>query len=219
MALSTVVFDFDGTLHDSMQVYPRALKAVCQGLMDRGLVERREMGDGEIAGYIGLTTKEMWQTFAPDLDEATQRQSGIEVGRTMDELIANGESKLYDGVPDMLQRVFDMGLDLVFLSNCRIAYQEVCRKAFGMDAWFSAYYNSEEAHDLPKEVIFERIAEVFDGDYLIVGDRDKDLQIAQVHGLPSIGCLYGYGSREELACATYLVESPGDVANIIETLL
>ena len=93
------------------------------------------------------------------------------------------------------------------------------RRAFGFDAWFDGYYTSEQFGGIPKEQIFETIRADFDGPYLVVGDRDKDLAIAQVHGLPSIGCLYGYATKPgELDDATVKVEKPEDIAAAIEQL-
>ena len=105
---------------------------------------------------------------------------------------------------------------LVFLSNCRNAYKDAVRRAFGFDAWFSAYYTSEQFGGIPEGAIFETIREEFPGPYAVVGDRDKDLAIARVHKLPSIGCLYGYGSAEELSGATLLAGKPSDIPSLIQ---
>jgi phosphoglycolate phosphatase-like HAD superfamily hydrolase len=42
-------------------------------------------------------------------------------------------------------------------------------------------------------------------DAVMVGDRASDLQGARDAGIPFVGCLYGYGSREELSTADLLV--------------
>ena len=48
-----------------------------------------------------------------------------------------------------------------------------------------------------------------------MGDRYKDLALARAHDLKSVGCLFGYGSREELADATALVSSPAEIVDAI----
>jgi phosphoglycolate phosphatase len=92
------------------------------------------------------------------------------------------------------------------------------RRAFGFDAWFAGYYTSEQFDGIPKEEIFKTIRQDFPGPYAVVGDRDKDLAIARVHKLPSIGCLYGYGSAEELSGATLLASKPSDIPSLIQNL-
>jgi phosphoglycolate phosphatase len=216
--VATIIFDFDGTLHDSMYIYREALRRGYQWLVDEGMAEPRAFSDKDMEANIGLTPKEAWARMAPDLPWSITGQAAARVGAVMDELIDNGTARLFPGVPAMLQRVKDAGHTLVFLSNCRNAYRDAVRRAFGFDAWFSGYYTSEQFGGIPKEEIFETIRADFPGPYIVVGDRDKDLAIARVHGIVGIGCLYGYGSREELADALYLADTPSDITYLIEQM-
>ena len=54
--------------------------------------------------------------------------------------------------------------------------------------------------------------------YIVIGDRDKDRMLAEAHGLPFIGCLYGYGSREELEGADALVNDPLEIVQAVEVI-
>ena len=212
----TVIFDFDGTLHDSMHIYRVALNRGYQMLVEQGKARPRELTEADMEANIGLTAEEAWTRMAPEIPWEVSREAAVRVGVVMDELIDDGTARLFPGVPEMLQQVKDAGHTLVFLSNCRNAYRDAVRRNFGFDAWFSGYYTAEQFDGMPKEQIFEYIRKDFPGPYVVVGDRNKDLAVAQVHGLPSIGCLYGYGSREELAGATFLAEKPDDIPALIE---
>ena len=217
--MATIIFDFDGTLHDSMFIYREALNRGYQWLVDQGKARPRVLTEADMEANIGLTSEEAWTRMAPEIPWSVSKGAAAQVGIIMDELIDNGTARLFPGVTEMLQQVKDAGHELVFLSNCRNAYRDAVRRAFGFDAWFSAYYTSEQFGGIPKEEIFETIRQDFPGPYVVVGDRDKDLAVAKVHGLPCIGCLYGYGSREELAGATLLAERPFDISCLIEQAL
>ena len=216
-SVATIIFDFDGTLHDSMYIYREALNRGYQWLVEQGQARPRVLTEADMEANIGLTSEEAWTRMAPEIPWSVSKHAAARVGGIMDELIDNGTARLFPGVPEMLQQVKDAGHTLVFLSNCRNAYRDAVRRAFGFDAWFDGYYTSEQFGGIPKEKIFEAIREDFDGPYLVVGDRDKDLAVALVHGLPCIGCLYGYGSREELAGATMLADEPSDIPSLIES--
>ena len=217
--MATIVFDFDGTLHDSMYIYSRAFARGYDYLVEQGVAEARTFANSEIANNIGLTAEEAWTTLCPQIPWSESSKAAVVVGQAMDELIWDGTARLFPGVEQMLAEVHDAGHQLIFLSNCRIAYQEAARKTFGFDRFFAGYYNSEQFGGIPKEQIFETIASDFEGPYIVVGDRDKDLAIAHTHGLPSIGCLYGYATKPgELDDATVKVEKPEDIAAAIEQL-
>ena len=55
---------------------------------------------------------------------------------------------------------------------------------------------------------------------LMVGDRKHDILGAKANGIRSMGVLFGYGSREELAeaGADCIAETPADVLKIIEKM-
>ena len=217
--MATIIFDFDGTLHDSMYIYRKALNCGYQMLVDQGKATPRVLGEQDMAANIGLTSQEAWTRMAPEIPWEVSREAAKRVGEVMDELIDDGTARLFPGVSEMLAQVKAAGHTLVFLSNCRNNYRDAVRRAFGFDDYFDAYYTSEQFGGIPKEEIFETIRLEVPGPYIVVGDRDKDLAVAKAHGLPCIGCLYGYGTPEELAGSTYLARSPGEIAPLIERAL
>jgi phosphoglycolate phosphatase len=212
---STLVFDFDGTLHDSMYTYRQAFPSGYQTLVDAGLVRPRSFTREELAGNIGLTAREAWGRLVPEIPWEVASRGAAAVGAAMRRLIADGSGRLFPGTDRMLDALKETGHEMVFLSNCATPYQETARKAFGLDRWMSGFYNAEEFGWIPKERIFETIRQEHAGPYIIIGDRYKDILVAHVHGLPCIGCIYGYGTREELESATYLAGSPEQVVELV----
>lgn len=216
MGASTIVFDFDGTLHDSMYIYRIALLRGYQLLVDRGVAPPREFSDSYIMGNIGLNCEDAWERMCPDLPWSVTTEAADRVGQVMDELIDDGTARLFPGVPDMLEQLKGGGHELVFLSNCRNAYRDAVRRTFGFDRWFGHYYTAEQFGGIPKERIFETIRDEVPGPYIVVGDRDKDWALAQAHGLPFIGCLYGYADEGELDGVRYLAKDPLDIARLVD---
>ena len=55
------------------------------------------------------------------------------------------------------------------------------------------------------------------GKSLMVGDRKHDVLGAKAHGIPAVGALYGYGSREELvdAGAVAIADTVADLVPVI----
>lgn len=216
-----LIFDYDGTLHDSIKVYAPALRRVYADLAAAGHVPLRNFSDEDIGKWLGWSPKDMWNAFAPDLPDELKLDSIAAVGRGMLQGIAAGNSELYPGTEDVLAELRGAGHTLIFLSNCRHDYMEAHRANFGLDRFFSGFYCSEDYGQIPKPRIFEHIRDdLADGDagkneFVAIGDRLHDMELAYEHGLRSIGCLYGFGDSDELKDATAKASAVTEIPAII----
>lgn len=50
---------------------------------------------------------------------------------------------------------------------------------------------------------------------IMVGDRIFDFEGAEKNGIPSVGVSYGFGTPDELKKATYVVDTPAAIADIV----
>ena len=107
----------------------------------------------------------------------------------------------------------------MILSNCRHSYMEAHRTALGLDKWVDDYFCGEDYGFIPKEDIFTLIMQKYPSrSFVMVGDRASDIAAGVKNGVPSVGCLYGFGSPEELAQASCTVSSPRGLVTAIEKL-
>ena len=58
----------------------------------------------------------------------------------------------------------------------------------------------------------------YDGPYVIIGDRYSDMETAVIHKTSSIGCLYGYGSEDELKNADIKVKDIDGLKRAIRSM-
>mgnify|MGYP000393984806 FL=1 len=56
----------------------------------------------EIAGWLGLNSKEMWNTFLPELDQSYKEQASRMVGDLMVRQIRKHKAVWYPGAEEML---------------------------------------------------------------------------------------------------------------------
>ena len=117
-----LLFDYDGTLHDSLRIYAPALQTAYDRLVRLGYVEVRRWSADEVRQWIGLSPGEMWDRFLPDLPLAEKQTSGALIGDRMLALIRQGQAQLYPGVPEVLDSLRDRGYRLLLLSNCPVSY-------------------------------------------------------------------------------------------------
>ena len=211
-----IIFDYDGTLHNSIKIYEPAFKRAYDYLVSNGYAKERVFKEDEISRFLGFTAKEMWDTFMPDLPEDEKKKCSLIIENAMLQYIDEGQAELYDGVLENLSKLKKLNYKLIFLSNCKISYMKKHIDIFCLDKYFLEFYCSEDFNFIPKYEIFRLIKEKYKGDFIIIGDRFVDIEVAKKHKLFSIGCGYGYGNANELKDADYIIDNIKEIIDIRE---
>lgn len=209
--MANLIFDYDGTLHESLRIYAPSFRLGYSNLVSRGLAPDIEFSDAEISRWLGFSVKDMWESFMPELPQAERDLCGEIIGDEMVRVTLSGEAKLYPGAEAVLRQLRDLGHNLIFLSNCKRSYMRAHCEYFGLKQYFSAFYCTDDFDFNPKWQIAESILAEFPGRSIVIGDRLQDIEIALRHEIPSIGCAYGYCKPNELKDATILVFSVEDI--------
>ena len=79
--VKTIIFDYDGTIHNTLGIYEPAFREAYQWLAKQNVVEEQKIETAQIAGWLGLNSKEMWDTFLPELDQRYKDQGERDRGR------------------------------------------------------------------------------------------------------------------------------------------
>lgn len=201
----TLFFDYDGTLHDCIRIYAPAFRKVYQELVAAGITQPKQYLDQDISPWLGLPAQEMWEQFLPELAQAQKDYYGMRIGAEMFHLVSSGCAALYPGTEDTLHALREQGYRLIFLSNCQRGYMEVHRRTFHLTKYFSNFFCAEDFPGKAKWEIYQSVRHRFPGQHVMIGDRQKDMEIAQRFNLPAIGCTYGYGTPDELKTASHLI--------------
>ncbi|MBP3746757.1 MAG: HAD family hydrolase [Ruminococcus sp.] len=216
--MANIIFDYDGTVHESMRTYAPAFRDTMKWLSDNGFIADKDYSDSEISHWLGFNSTDMWGQFHPELSPEIREKARAMLGENMAARVENGEGGLYAGIEDALLSLKASGHTLIFLSNCRIHYMERHRRVFRLDRFFDSFFCCEEYGFIPKYEIFRRFSDQFEGDFIVVGDRFHDIDTAVQNGLHSVGCGYGYGSEDELRCADIIVTSPAQIPDAVNAL-
>lgn len=216
--MANLIFDYDGTLHNSMLTYAPAFRNTMKWLSDNGYIAEKEYTDDEISCWLGFNSTDMWNAFHPELDPEIREKARLMLGKDMAERVDRGEGALYDGAEEVLSELKRSGYTLIFMSNCRFHYLERHKRVFGLDRFFDYFYCCEAFGFIPKYEIFRKIAHNHTGSFTVIGDRFHDIEIAVRNGLTSIGCAYGFGSSEELSEADIIVDNIKDIPEAVKQL-
>ena len=203
--MTNLIFDYDGTLHESIKIYAPAFRKAQKYLVSEGLTEEKDWAEDEISKWLGYNSDDMWNMFMPLLPRDIKDECSGMIGNEMIRLTQAGAARLYPNADIVLDCLKDKGYNLILLSNCKRRYMEAHVKHFNLDRYFAAFYCSEDFMFIPKHEIFNEVRLNHFGEYVVIGDRFHDMEIAQKHKLKSIGCSYGYGEKREISKASTII--------------
>jgi phosphoglycolate phosphatase len=205
----TLLFDLDGTLSDNFEGIANCI---------RYALERMNVPDPGLAALracVGPPLRETLPRFIGNGDAATTERAIAHYRERYSEL-GWRENTVYDGVPDMLAAA-GRASPRVFL--CTTKPQPYAAKIvahFGLAGFLSGVYGTsldgrlDDKADLLAHLL---ASEGLQGEQcLMIGDRKHDVRAAQINGARSLGVLWGYGSRAELAeaGAEALIAAPAE---------
>lgn len=215
---SYVFFDLDGTVCNTEE---GILNSVTYAVDRMGL---RRQDRSEMLHFIGPP---LARTFAADygLTEADARRA-VDFYREYYAATGIFESHLYDGIPELLDRLRGAGYTLA-LATCKPTVSAVrVLEHFGIRDRFEVVSGPEfdgtreEKHEVIAYAM-EQLGAADPGRILMIGDRRDDVLGAARCGIRCAGVLWGFGSEAELtgAGAAVLLHTPAEADGVIEKML
>ena len=196
MKYELVVFDWDGTLLDSAGAIVRAIQSSCQDL-DLPIPD-----DARARHVIGLGLADALRHAVPEL-KPDNYQAMIE--RYRHHYLAGDQTlKLFDGVPEMLDRLASAGHVLaVATGKSRLGLERAFDHS-GLRRFFQASRCADECHSKPHPQMLEELMAEFGvtADMTVmIGDTSHDLLMASNAGVDGLAVTYGAHPHEHLlAC-------------------
>lgn len=215
--IRTILFDYDGTLHDALHIYAPAFRKAYEYLVKNGHVEERSWSDDEISKFLGQTPKEMWDAFGKGLPESVKREASSIIGSEMERLTNEGQTRLYEGTIETLRELKRRDYLLVFISNCRNYYMHAHTQLFSLGRYFDHMVCSESYPGIEaKEKVLETLKPELVEEMVIIGDRHHDMTAGKHNNIHTIGARYGFGDDEELSDADRTIDDIREVLDIFK---
>ena len=206
-----VLFDLDGTLTASGPGITRSVAAALDAL------RLPPLEDTALLRFIGPPLLDSFRDIA-GLDEATALEA-MAVYRGYFVEYGMFENAVYPGIPGVLRELVDTGRRLAVATSKPLPYAVPIIEHFALAEYFEAVFgpaidgDGTEKGDVVAQALIALRAEL--DDVVLVGDRSHDVVGAHENGIPCIGALWGYGSREELADAEALAADVDELAALL----
>lgn len=208
MKKPVLIFDWDGTIADSMDL---CVEEVRQSLQQLGLppvsLELMRACNGptfeETVPMLGVP-----EHLAQRYMELRQ-----EFGLTLCETV----NHLFPGIREMLLRLKEKAV-LCIASNGTGEYIAHCCEVFGTQGIFTQIEASKPGRS-KAQAVAEILAAHQGAQAIMIGDRLGDLNAGKANGLPTICCTFGYGNEAEWAQADRLAHTTQELEALLEEFL
>ena len=195
-----IIFDFDGTIHKSNEIYEKAFYECLK-------INNIKKPNLNPSLYLGYPPRAIWDDF---LDQSYDKEKLIKTTGDLMILYMKDFGSLYKDCEKVLN-ILKKKHKLIILSSCSKRYIDSARKIYKLDSYFSKYLVGEDYNYKSKKDII-KINQI--NDFIIVGDRFSDVDAGFSNNNLSIFAKYGYGKESECEKASYKIDKISDLLNI-----
>lgn len=211
---STVVFDLDGTLLDTLDDLADSVNAA---LLAHGLPLRTRE---EVCAFVGNGMKNL-VTLASGLQDEAEIEKLLKTFKAHYAVHGKDKTKPYEGIITLLRALKAHGVKTAVLSNkADFATKELVKEYF--DGLFDEVVGENEANGIRKKpcpdalfTIMQRLG-ITKEETLYTGDSDVDIRTAENAGVACVSVTWGFRDEAFLLKngATMLVPSPEEILDI-----
>lgn len=207
------IFDLDGTLLNTIEDLANACNyALEQFSFPTHEIERYKT-------FVGNGIYKLVERSLPE-DKKELSESVVHIFKQYYNKHMMDMTKPYDGIIELLDILKDKGIKLAVVSNKQHEFTiEIVEKYFGNRFDIVLGHRTGFKAKPDPESVLEVInkSNVSKEECIYIGDSNIDIITAKNACVKSVGCVWGFRGREELAKegATYLVESVDELKSII----
>lgn len=214
MKYAVILFDLDGTLTDTVLGVTSGIK---YALSKFGITDDNHE---RLVSFIGAPLLLAFQKhYSLSEDEARQ---AIVYYREYYKDTGIFETIVYEGIPDLLERLKNSGKRLLVATLKPTYFAELVLKQYDLREYFDFVFGPDlDSEGLTKteiiSVALARLPEVPKEHIVMIGDRYHDIVGAEKNGIDSIAVSYGFGTIEELqqAAPTHMASSAKELMTLL----
>lgn len=213
VAVQLVVFDLDGTIIDSAPGIGATANAALAEFSYPPLTPV------ELAGFIGPPLRESFAHLSVDPADVDALVLAYRRHYAGGHLY---NATVYDGVEQLFSELRARGIRVAVATAKQERFAVRILEEFGLAAFFDTIGGTDHEQERTTKAqvvaeVLQRLGTTDPDSVLMVGDRHHDAHGAAVHGVATIGVLWGYGDRDELlgAGVLHLVEHPSEITVLI----
>lgn len=216
MKYRAIIFDFDGTLVDSLDDITDAMNRVLE--LNGFPSHTRE----EYRLIVGRGIRDLVIRSLPPGEAGggtVDRVHGMYLAGYRENCLA--KTRPYAGIIPLLEKLRDMGITLAILSNKAQEFTRYMADALFPPGLFSVVSGGRDGvPSKPDPYLALEIAGILGidpGAFLLAGDSASDMMTARNASMTGVGVLWGYRDRDDIESggAGYVIVQPSDMLDLL----
>lgn len=209
-----VVFDVDGTLHDTFRWWAPVIRTGLQRFCREHGIDAPMPSVAEAEAVVGMKDAGVWAPFLPEPHKHRWQDLRAVVLPLEVEEVSRGVDYLFAGVRPLLVHLRAIGVKVALASNCRRTYMGAMQQGQGLAA-ISDWQFCLDSPGVQVKTDMLRLARETAGAMrvVMVGDREPDHEAARALGWPFV-----WRRNQRCAIADADAVWDGEPAQLLESL-
>lgn len=215
MSYTTIVFDLDGTLLNTLDDLKDSVNYALSklGYPIKTLDEvRKSVGNG---------AKLLIDRVVPEGTSPENSAKCLQIYQQHYTTNMQNKTCPYDGIVELLKTLKEMGVKLAIVSNKYDAYvKSLCKEFYGDYIQVAIGESPEVAKKPAPDSVYTalNVLDASKAEAIYVGDSDVDVQTAHNAGLPCVGVTWGFRDRDILKeeGADFIIDKPCELISLFQ---
>ncbi|MGL4521485.1 MAG: HAD family hydrolase [Bacilli bacterium] len=215
-----ILFDFDGTLVDSALC---AERATCQAFASHGYLEPNP---DDVRAHMGIPIEKLFPILLGNISyEKEELEQLFVTFRSLYKELEMDTMKVFRGIPEVLKKLKAKGWKIAIVTSKKSDVATRNCEALAITEWIDVIVGSDcvsEYKPNPESVFVALdLLDYADGRIVVVGDSTFDIEMGIEAQTETIGVTWGVHTEDalEMAGATYIVEYPEQIFELLEGVL
>jgi phosphoglycolate phosphatase-like HAD superfamily hydrolase len=182
-----VVFDVDGTLHDTFRWWAPVIRSGVQRFAEQNGIDLVLPDTAEAEAVVGMKDAGVWAPFLPEAHKHRWQDLRAVVLPMEVEVVTSGVDYLFPGVRTLLPHLRRLGVKVALASNCRRTYMGAMQRGQGLQE-LSDWQFCLDSDGVQTKTDMLRLAREAAGAerVVMVGDREPDHEAARALAWPFV---------------------------------
>lgn len=182
-----VVFDVDGTLHNTYRWWAPTIRAGLQRFGEREGIAVTMPTDAQAEAVVGNRDAGVWAPFLPEAHQHRWQDLRSVVLPMEVDVVCSGEDFLFAGIRPLLTHLRQIGVKTALASNCRRTYMQAMSDGQGLAALTDWQFCLDSPGVANKTDMLRLAKQAAQAERVVmVGDREPDHEAARALAWPFV---------------------------------